>query len=271
MKKAKRMLGVAAVVADLTGLLTGCVTGVVDLDDDGHHSGQVEVTASFSSTMGLEEQTSIRVVGANGSIRIWGIPGAQAVTVDAVRKVRAATKSIAESHLADVQVKARAWADEFEIRTIQPGSSHGLTYAVDYEITVPSHLVHKVMNGNGAVRLDGIHADVEVANGNGGVSLLDIAGSSWVNVGNGGITTRAFLPDGGQLVHAVGNGAISLSIQPQVSATFGAKVGNGTISLTGLHLENVVSTPRLLKGVLGTGDGLIDLSSGNGVIRVEGG
>jgi hypothetical protein len=141
---------------------------------------------------------------------------------------------------------------------------------VDYEITVPAHLLPSVIQGNGSIRLEGILADVEVTNGNGDVALVDVTGSSWVSVGNGEIAAWTFLPHGGQIVHSIGNGTLFLSVQSQVSATFGAQVGNGTISVTGLDLQQVVTSPRQLHGVLGSGAGLIDLSSGNGQIRVQG-
>jgi len=267
MTKIKRTLGVAALLADL---LTGCVTGVVDLDDDGNHSGNIEASATFSRTLEMDDQARIRVVGANGTVRIWGVPGAQEVVVDAVLRVRSDSRQDAEEHLADLQVSVQTRPEEFEIKTVQPDHSYGRTYVVDYEITVPAHLLPSVIQGNGSIRLEGILADVEVTNGNGDVALVDVTGSSWVSVGNGEIAAWTFLPHGGQIVHSIGNGTLFLSVQSQVSATFGAQVGNGTISVTGLDLQQVVSSPRQLHGVLGSGAGLIDLSSGNGQIRVQG-
>ncbi len=267
-KNMKRALGVVALLLDL---LTGCVVDVVNLDHDWDHSGNAEASAAFSRTLALENQAVIRVVGANGSVRIWGIPGAQEVMVDAVRRVRSDSRQDAEAHLADLQVSAQAWSHEFEVRTVQPQESYGRTYIVDFEIRVPDHLVTKVANGNGSIRVEDMCADVEVVNGNGEVILAHTSGSSRISVGNGTVSAWTHLPLGGQIVYAVGNGAISLSVQSQVSAQFGAKVGNGTIHVTGLDLRNVVSSPRQLQGVLGSGSGLIDLSTGNGEIRVQGG
>ena len=267
-KNLRRALGALALLLDL---MTGCVAGVVNLDDDWDHSGQFEASATFSQTLALEDQLAISVTGGNGIVRIWGVPGAQEVKVDAVRRVRSDSRQDAEEHLAYLQVSTRAWPHEFEIKTVQPNQSSGRTYIVDYEIVVPAHLLTKVANGNGSVRIEDLDADVEVANGNGDVALTDVTGSSWVSVGNGEISAWTHLPDGGQIVHTIGNGTILLSVQPKVSAAFSAKVGNGTINLTGLDLQNVVSGPHHLQGVLGSGSGLIDLSSGNGQIRVQGG
>ena len=65
----KKTLGLVAIVADIALLTTGCVSGVVDIDSDINHSGNVEVSAQFHRTFDLDEQVSIQVVGANGSIR----------------------------------------------------------------------------------------------------------------------------------------------------------------------------------------------------------
>jgi hypothetical protein len=273
MKRFKKRLGLLAIVADLALVTTGCVEGVIDIDNDWDwdHSGKVEATAAFSRTVPLNNQTDIRITGSNGSILLWGVPGAQEVQIDAVRRVRSNTRHDAEEHLSDLRVEVRVRSHEVEVKTVQPSHTHGRTYVVDYDITVPSDLLPTIIQGNGTIRLEGLSANVDVKNGNGDVKLIDVAGSSWVAVGNGEISAWTYLPDGGKIVHTIGNGAIYLSVQPEVSAWFGAKVGNGTISVTGLDLHGMVAKPREVYGTLGAGSGLIDLSTGNGKIRVEGG
>ncbi len=272
-RKLKRMLGVAAVVADIVTQLTGCVSGTIDLDNDWgdwDHSGQAEVAVRFFTTVPLGGQTTLSLVGGNGAIRITGVPGSSKIVVDALRRVRSDSRADAQGALSNLHVSVKENPEKIEIKTVQPESSYGRTYIVDYEITVPSYLIVGVVNGNGTVRIEGIQADVDVANGNGDVSLVDQVGSSWVNLGNGELSTWAWVPPGGQIAHAVGNGRIFLSVQNDVSASFEAAVGTGTISMTGLELQEVVATARRLKGVLGAGEGQIGLQLGNGQIRVEG-
>jgi hypothetical protein len=272
MKRFRRKLGILALVADLSLLMTGCVTGVVDLDDDDwDQSGRHEVSATFFETLSVGSRSAIQVVGKNGKVEIWGVPGATSISIDAVRRVRSDSKADAAKYLDRLWVAVDWQTDEVVVRTVQPDYTHGRTYVVDYEITVPAYFLSRVTNGNGEVRLEGMTADVRVENGNGDVSLVDLEASSRVTLGNGTISTWAFLPETGRVINSVGNGSIFLEVQPQVSATFGAKVGNGSISLSGLELQDMVSTPRQLKGVLGEGEGLIDLSLGNGQIHVQGG
>jgi hypothetical protein len=269
MKRFRKTTGVAAVVADLTLLMTGCITGVVDLDDDSH-SGNAEASALFMKTVDVENQTTIQVVGGNGAVEVWGVPGATEVTIDAVRRVKSDSQADANLHLDDLQVAVTKGPGEVKVQTVQPDHTGGRTYIVDYEITVPDGLFVRVTNGNGAVRIEGTDGDVQVENGNGDVTLVDVVGNSWIALGNGQLSTDTFLPDEGEIIYAVGNGTILLAVQPQVSADFEAKVGNGSISLTGLDLQQVVTTPRHLQGKLGTGTGRIDLSLGNGTVQVTG-
>ncbi len=43
------------------------------------------------------------------------------------------------------------------------------------------------------------------------MSLASFTGSSWVGLGNGEIHAAIHLPDGGQVVHTVGNGGVTLT------------------------------------------------------------
>jgi hypothetical protein len=271
MKRFRRTLGVMAVVADIALLSTGCISGVVDLDDDWDHSGEAEVAAAFFQILPLSSQTAVRVVGANGAVRVWGDPEAQEVTIEGVRRVRSDTRADAAAHLPKLKVVTETKASEVEIRTIQPKNTQGRSYVVDYDITIPVDLLTIVTNGNGCVRIDGIVSNVDVTNGNGEVQLVNVEGSHWVSLGNGELSAWAYLPPGGKIVHSVGNGTIFLSVQSEVSASFGARVGNGTISVTGLDLQQAIAGKRQLQGILGSGEGLIDLSAGNGQIKVQGG
>ena len=268
MKKMRKLLGVVALVMDL-GLI-GCVNGVVEFGDDWDHGGGEEASAAFHRTVPVSGRTTLRVVGGNGAVKLWGVEGAESITIDAVRRVRSDSYKDAEARLHDLKISVLEHTSFVEIKTIQPKHTSGRTYIVDYDITLPEHLFPEVINGNGLVRIESVAADVDVKNGNGDVVLESIEGSAWVSLGNGAVRSSIMLPSGGQIRYSVGNGSISLGVQPMVSAKFGAKVGNGSISLTGLSLQNQVSTPRQLHGVLGAGSGIIDLTLGNGQIRVTG-
>ncbi len=62
-----------------------------------------------------------------------------------------------------------------------------------------------------------------------------------------------------------------MSVQPQVSAELKAHVGNGPLTVSGLQFTDQVTSPGLVTGILGEGEGLIELTVGNGWLHVSGG
>lgn len=270
----KRFFGLVALILDLTLSLTGCVADVVvgvDGDWDGNWDGNpVEVSATFHQEVPIVSQAGLRMVGVNGAIEVRGQPGLDRVRIEAVRRVRSTTRKDARDHLPLLQVSVKANGSDVLVETVQPRNSNGRTYQVDYVVTLPEDFWADVINANGSVLLEDLQADAWVQSANGNVILANFIGSSWVSLGNGEIRAAIHLPDGGQVVHSVGNGGVTLNLQPQVSATFGAQVGNGTIRLSGLTLTESVSGDNTLHGVLGTGAGVVDLTVGNGWIQAHG-
>ncbi len=268
----RKRTGVLALMAQLALGTGGCVIDIsgVTVDDD-WDDGKVEVSTSFSRTVSVQGQTGISLVGTNGTVVVRGQAGDGPVVVHARRWVRARTRREAEEYLTRVRVTVREGPQWVEVETEQPGEGGGRSYGVDYEIQVPRDFQLHVINGNGAIEIRDTRDDLWVESGNGDIALEGHGGSSWVSLGNGEIRADVFLPPGGQVVHAVGNGGVKLTVQREVSAIFSAHVGNGVIGVTGLEFTQWVSGPRFAEGVLGGGDGLVDLSVGNGWIQARGG
>lgn len=257
-------------VTAVLGLLpNACIVGIVDLDDDDSHSGDIEVSAEFFLTVAVEAQDLLTIDGANGSIEVKGAVGAHDVIIEGVRSVRSDSRRDAERHLDLLDVDVHSGPYEVSVATVQPKHSSGRTYTVDYEITIPADWDVVVTNGNGTVCVGALDGDVDVQNGNGNVTLDDVFGSSWIDLGNGIVNALVWLPDGGEMIYSVGNGILKVALQPDPSAEFSATVGNGPIVVSGLTLHQTSSGPGFLRGVLGDGQGLIDLSVGNGSVEVR--
>jgi hypothetical protein len=267
----RKRTGVVAFLVQLALGTGGCVIDISDINvDDDWDNGTVKVSTSFSRTVPVQGQSGITLTGTNGTVVVDGQTRAGQVIIQARRWVRADTRREAEEYLPRVRVVVGVDPGEVEVRTEQPGEAGGRTYGVDYEIRVPADFRVHITNGNGLVEIRYVREDVWVENGNGDVVLEGHRGGSWVSLGNGEIRADVLLPWGGQVVHAVGNGGVKLAVQTDVSAVFSAHVGNGVISVTGLEFTEWVSGPRFAEGTLGDGDGLIDLSVGNGWIQAEG-
>jgi DUF4097 and DUF4098 domain-containing protein YvlB len=123
---------------------------------------------------------------------------------------------------------------------------------VNYEILVPTTL------------------DATVFNINGNVDIEDVWGRTRVDLTNGNIDAYyGSAPDGAIELSTV-NGNLRLEIPKTTSATFSASVVNGNISVRDLQLSDIATTPTRTTGVLGNGDGTIELETVNGNIDARG-
>ena len=267
----RKKTGIILLLVHLALGAGGCVVHISDVHGDADwDSDKAEASASFSRTVPVQGESAIHLSGTNGAVTVRGEAGIQSAIIHAKRWVRAHTRTEAEDHLPLLHVSVEVNGEVIGVKTEQPETSGGRTYGVDYEITVPSTFFVKIRNGNGGVEVLDLREDLWVESGNGDLVVLDHQGSSWVSLGNGEIRCDLVLPNGGQVVHAVGNGGVKLTVQESVSAGSADHVGNGVIGVTGLDFIQWSSGPLFAEGVLGTGDGLIDLSVGNGWIQVQG-
>jgi hypothetical protein len=251
-----------AVLVLALAALTGCG------DTTGPRDFVAEET--FSYTLDATGKVRLDVEAVNGTITVTGVPGSNELTVDGVKQVWSSSQADADEYLDSLNLYADENADSFLVNTEQPSSSAGRTYVVNYEIELPDHLEVVIMSANGTITVASITNDVAVINANGTITLDDIQGSVSVALGNGDIEAEVTLPLAGTLELAIGNGDINLSIPQGTSAVFSAEVGNGGISVTNLAFQNEVTTNTSVRGMLGGGQGTINLSVGNGTIAATG-
>ena len=242
----------------------------------------------FSFRIGVANQSLLRVGAINGSVEISGVATTDSVIVTGIRKVESESVVDAREHLAELSVQITEGASEIVVETEQPEQSFGRNYVVEYDIRVPDswQLAIVQANGditvssmednvaialaNGDVAVDSTNGDVEVALANGAIRLWDISGSVGGVVANGEIDSKILLPVLGTCNLETANGMIDLLIPITTTANFSARVSNGTITVSNLTLQNENVTPSLVTGRLGSGEGQIDLESGNGNIVVTG-
>jgi DUF4097 and DUF4098 domain-containing protein YvlB len=233
-------------------VVIGCDCHPVSPSWDCDYDGDYVVQETFSYSLPEAGHTGLRLEGINGSVTITGTGSAQSITVAGERFVGSYSRADAEAHLQDLEVQIDDRGSEILVKTIQPPESHGRSYVVEYEITVPNDLEIFVQNLNGGVRLEGIH------------------GSTYVDLVNGEIDGRISLPVEGVAELSIVNGTVRLDIPASTSARFSASVVNGNIDVSGLTLHDSTSTRQSLQGTLGNGRGRIALGVVNGNIRVTG-
>jgi hypothetical protein len=280
------------VLMSVAGFSACDVRRINDATDDDDASGSATVAESFSFQVEVANQTRIEVLGVNGPIDVVGSPGATRAEIWGERRVTSQSTEDARSYLnqLQVQVSAAGASNIILVKTVQPSQTHGRDLEVVYHLRIPARLEAFVDNINGSVRLDSVAGQVGVELINGTVRINEVSGNTSVHLTNGNVylatssgsmetsvavvngNIDAGLPMPLQALcelHTV-NGTIALRIPQNTSAQFSAGVTSGTISLTGLSLQNANTTPTSMSGRLGNGDGRIKLGTVNGSIHVDG-
>ncbi|MDH3221964.1 MAG: DUF4097 domain-containing protein [Gammaproteobacteria bacterium] len=200
--------------------------------------------------------------GKHGNVSVSGLPGATSITVTGMKRVLSESVQDAQAHLQDLTVTAQDLTTSALLKTNQPQCELGRGYIVDYTIMLPDFFLVRVNNNGGDVAIDSIDNEVSINNIAGTVTLMDIVGSAAVNMVSGNIVAEiTSLPLYGTIQMKILTGDINLEIPTTTSANFTARVFTGNITLTNLVLLSPVVTPSLVTGILGTGQGNIDLET----------
>jgi Toastrack DUF4097 len=266
---------------------TACdITNITDPPNDA--SGNATVVEPFSFTVNVANQSRFRIEGINGLIDVVGVPGAATVEIRGERRVRSKSEADARDYLRNLEVQVTDSNNEVFVKTVQPQETHGRNLEVTYYILIPAGWETIANNANGNVLVDSLAGNVAVALANGNVQMQEISGNLTISLTNGNVSLAAIT--GGTLVSLVNgniiagvtllqnaacemntvNGTIALRIPQSTSAHFSAEVTNGTINVTGLVMQDTITSPKSVSGRLADGRGKIALKTVNGNIGVTG-
>jgi len=261
----RSMIGIA-----LPALLVLCLVwigcGGSSTEPDGVYTAEEDFYHSFE----VVEQSGLRVEAISGTVIVRGVPGADSVIVKGTKRVGAPSQEDADARLAGLDVTVKTGTDEVSAKTTQPSDTEGRSYEVDYEITMPPDMTAMVSSVNGTITVQDVESDLTVSSTNGGVVLDGFAGNATINVVNGTVVGDATLPLNGEIVVVIVNGGVGLEIPTETSAEFSARVTNGSISISDLSFTDLETTPTLITGTLGDGEGIIGITVTNGTILVTG-
>jgi hypothetical protein len=218
------------------------------------------------------------------------------ICLSGVKRVGSESVEDAQAHLADLSISVSEYWSEIVIRTSQPKWTEGRLYEIDYRInfwlrqqpmanvnvtnstgniSVSSAETTKwalltVFTNYGNVHLEnfrGSHARVTLMGGN--LSLNGTCTKVTCSITRGDVVSNAFgLLLNGFLVVDQLEGSQKLQFLPDISAELIANATNGVISISDLKLKNAVDSTGYLSGVLGDGDGLIQLTATDGNISI---
>jgi len=269
--KTIRIIKTAQLTAIVSMLLILALSSCLVVEPIDHVSDtNFSAKAPFSFDIPVNNQKYIEIEGINGQITISGETGLSSIKIWGERIVQSDSHTDAEEHLENLEVLVSDGHDKITVKTDQPSVTHGRNYQVIYNIIIPDNWDVAVENVNGQVEIDSLNADVTIGLVNGDVILTNIRGTIITGVTNGTVYGRIILPLNGVCAISSVNGQIQLSIPKATSAALTAKVTNGTVSVTNLSLNNMVSSRNLVSGIIGSGQGTISIESVNGSISVSG-
>jgi len=269
--KTIRIIKTAQLTAIVSMLLILALTSCYVVDPIDHVSDtNFSAKAPFSFDIPVNNQKYIEIESINGQITISGEAGLSSVKIWGERIVQSDSYDDAEEHLENIEVLVSDGHDKIAVKTEQPSITHGRNYQVIYNIIIPDNWAVVVENVNGQIEIDSLNADIAIGLVNGDVVLTNIRGNITTGVTNGTIYGTITLPLNGVCSMCSVNGQIQLNIPKTTSAALTAKVTNGTVSVTNLALNNMVSSRNSVSGIIGSGQGTISVESVNGTISVSG-
>lgn len=238
----------------------------------GPDEGDNDYTAvkQFYNRLDVDGQTGLRVEAVSGTVTVKGIAGSDSVVVKGIMRVRAPSQADADARIEGLSVVVKSVQEEISAETNQPSDTEGRSYEVDYDITIPAAMAVLISSVNGTITITDVTSELTVASTNGGVVLDGFVGDATISVVNGTVVGDVTLPLGGVLTIGIVNGGAGIEIPTETSADFTARVVNGSISTSNLTFTDLETTPTMITGVLGEGDGVIDISVTNGTILVTG-
>jgi hypothetical protein len=186
------------------------------------------------------------------------------------RVVRSDDFSDAQAHLALLQVVAQQTESGIAVHTDQPDHPEGRTYQADYHVRLPRSMSISVGLVNGEVSIEKMSDGLAVELVNGNVACREIQGDCRVALVNGRIDCDVALPDKGSCSLSTTNGNIILAVPDTTSARLEARVTNGSVSVSGLQLNDLRSSRTSVSGILSGGSGSIQATTVNGNIEILG-
>lgn len=250
----------------MIALLAACcsITDPVDSNNQ-----DAEASSTFLYRFSSNGTKLFFVHGINGNIQITGVTEGDSIEVAGDRIVRSDDLADAQEHLQLLTVETQKSDTGITVHTRQPNRSEGRTYQVEYHIRLPKNIPVGVELTNGNISIDGLSSAALVLSVNGNVNFRNHHGGCAVGLVNGQIDCDVTLAKRDTCSLNTVNGNITLTIPGTTSARLQAGVTNGSVSVLDLEVNNLQTTRTSVSGVLGSGEGKIELNSVNGNIVVK--
>jgi hypothetical protein len=211
--------------------------------------------------------------GVAGSVHVVGGPAGSPARLSFERVARGPSEGDAQRLLREVRIDESGDGSAYTFR-MTAGGAEGAE--VNVEGVVPRDASLTIRLGTGAVRVDTLEGDLAVSLDAGPVRATALAGPRVrVDAGAGSVTLdAATVAPGAHWAVRTLSGSVTLGLPPEASARVRAAARTGTVRVQDLEFENRRldrrGTGMRFSGMLGTGDGAMNLATDVGTIRLRG-
>jgi DUF4097 and DUF4098 domain-containing protein YvlB len=187
------------------------------------------------------------------------------------KRARGGSASDLQASLDRLEVVIEASEGNVRVDTRFPGGVfHGVSLAVDYEVTLPSHADLDLETVNGNIRLDGVRGRLDIDTTNGEIDVENARGRVRASTTNGGISVDLFeVGENEAMRFETTNGDVRLHLPPTLRASLVARTVHGSIQTDfPLTVQGRFHQNRL-DGDINGGGAPIEIRTTNGGITIS--
>jgi len=242
---------------------------IIACGDETTEDYQLEDTETYTwSAGGINQIIGITV---NGDITVIAV---QETTITAVvtRICIAEDSTTAAEHIDDIVVTDTISSNILTLEADFPDTTmENIDLTANFDFTCPEQLYLDLAIVNGSASLSDMIAGADIVLVNGSLTMDNCQGSIIGTLLNGTIDCDlSVLAAADSAILTLTNGDITLSLPSDVSATFDAFTGNGTVTVTGFSSVSYTTDESNHKaGTIGGGGAVIDLGVTNGNIILQ--
>lgn len=247
---------------------------------------RVKHTRTIRLSSAFEPGSAFGAETYNGAISVTGAEVSDCNLVATI-VARALTAEEARELAEKVEVTLAPSVGKLEVKIDKPDTVREQSVAVSLDATIPGKANLHLVTHNGAVKTAAITGNIDGKTYNGSITAKDtvgrlklethngkiecseISGATFANTYNGAVEVSFVktAPSPANISLSTHNGAIELNAPANLSAKIAVSTHNGSIKSDLAIIGEIGKTK--LQGMIGTGNGKIELTTYNGSIRIR--
>lgn len=231
--------------------------------EDGWNDDRARVCEVRTYTISPTSKISVDA-GPNGGVSFYG---SNRRDVQIVARVQASADDDATAK--NIASQIRVFTDGGRIRSEGPSNRRHASWAVSYDVYVPTQVNLEATSDNGGISAEDVHGDMTLETTNGGIHLSDVGGNVRARTTNGGVTAdlSGTTWQGQGLDLQTTNGGATVN----VPRGYNAQLETGTVN-GGMHVDFPItvrgSLNRRITTQLGSGGPLVRVVTTNGGVHI---